>query len=85
MLVAMLGALIVIRPGAGVFTPAALLPLGCALCYAGNALLTRFVGQKEGPWTALLLAAVFGTLVMGLLTPFVWQPIACLLYTSRCV
>ena len=75
-LVAMLGALIVIRPGAGVFTPAALLPLGCALCYAGNALLTRFVGQKEGPWTSLLLAAVFGTLVMGLLTPFFWQPIA---------
>ena len=75
-LVAMLGALIVIRPGAGVFTPAALLPLGCALCYAGNALLTRFVGQKEGPWTSLLLAAVFGTLVMGGVVPFVWQPIA---------
>ncbi len=74
--VAMIGALIVIRPGAGVFTPAALLPLGCALSYAGNALLTRYVGQKEGPWTSLILAALFGTLVMGLSMPFVWQPIA---------
>jgi drug/metabolite transporter (DMT)-like permease len=74
--VAMIGALIVIRPGAGVFTPAALLPLGCALSYAGNALLTRYVGQKEGPWTSLILAALFGAAVMGLAMPFVWQPIA---------
>lgn len=74
--VAMIGALIVIRPGAGVFTPAALLPLGCAVSYAGNALLTRHVGQKEGPWTSLILAALFGTAVMGLAMPFVWQPVA---------
>ncbi len=74
--VALIGALIVIRPGAGVFTPAALLPLGCALSYAGNALLTRYVGQKEGPWTSLILAALFGAAVVGLAMPFVWQPIA---------
>ncbi len=74
-LVAMVGALIIIRPGAGIFTPAALLPLGSALSYAANALLTRFVGQKEGPWTSLLLSALFGTLVMALVMPFVWQPV----------
>ncbi len=73
---AMIGALIVIRPCAGVFTPAALLPLGCALSYAGNALLTRYVGQKEGPWTSLMLAALFGTAVMSLAMPVFWQPIA---------
>ncbi len=73
---AMIGALIVVRPGAGVFSPAALLPLACAVCYAANALLTRHIGQKEGPWTSLIHAALFGTLVMGLTLPFVWQPIA---------
>lgn len=73
---AMIGALIVIRPGAGVFTPAALLPIGCAICYAGNALLTRHVGQKEGPTTAMLHAAVFGAVVTSLALPFVWTPIA---------
>lgn len=73
---AMIGALIVIRPGAGVFSPAALLPLACAVCYAANALLTRHIGQKEGPWTSLIHAALAGTLVMGLTLPFVWQPIA---------
>lgn len=73
---ALIGALIVIRPGAGVFSPAALLPLACAVCYAANALLTRHIGQKEGPWTSLIHAALAGTLVMGLTLPFVWQPIA---------
>ena len=47
--VAMIGALIVVRPGIGVFSPAALLPLGCAVCYAGASLLTRKLGQHEGP------------------------------------
>lgn len=73
---ALIGALIVIRPGFGVFAPAALLPLACAVCYAANALLTRHIGQKEGPWTSLIHAALSGTLVMGLTLPFVWQPVA---------
>ncbi|HCZ01638.1 MAG: hypothetical protein A3D16_11850 [Rhodobacterales bacterium RIFCSPHIGHO2_02_FULL_62_130] len=73
---AMVGAMIVIRPGLGVFTPAALLPLACAVSYAGNALLTRHVGPKEGPWTSMLLAALFGTLVTSLALPFFWTPIA---------
>ena len=75
-LAAMAGAMIVIRPGAGVFTPAALLPLACAVCYTGNALLTRHIGTREGPWTSLLHAALFGTLATGLLLPLVWQPVA---------
>ena len=74
--VAMIGALIVVRPGLGVFSLAALLPLGCAVCYAGASLLTRKLGQQEGPWTSLLHAALFGTVVTGLAMPFVWQPVS---------
>lgn len=73
-LVAMCGALIVIRPGMGVFTPAALLPLGAAVCYTGNALLTRRIGPHEPAATALLYAAAFGTILGALALPFVWQP-----------
>ena len=73
--VAMIGALIVVRPGIEVFSPAALLPLGCAVCYAGASLLTRKLGQHEGPWTSLLHAALFGSVITGLAMPFVWQPI----------
>jgi drug/metabolite transporter (DMT)-like permease len=73
--VAMCGALIVIRPGMGVFTPAALLPLGAAICYTGNALLTRRIGPHEPAATALLFAAAFGTIAGAFALPFVWQPI----------
>jgi len=74
--VAMIGALIIIRPGAGLFSPAALLPLGCAVCYAASALLTRLVGQKEGPATSMLHAALFGAVVTSIAVAFAWHPIA---------
>lgn len=72
---ALVGALIVIRPGFGVFTPAALLPLGCAVCYAGYAIATRYVGRDESAWTSLVYAALLGTLVTSAAMPLVWTPI----------
>lgn len=75
-IVALIGALIILRPGLGVFSPWALLPLGAAVCYTGNALLTRHIGPKEPVWTSLLHASIFGTLVAALALPFVWVPIA---------
>jgi len=74
--VAMVGALIIIRPGSGVFSPWALLPLGAAIFYTGNALLTRHIGSRETAWTSLLHASIFGTLLSVLALPFVWVPIA---------
>jgi drug/metabolite transporter (DMT)-like permease len=74
--VALIGALIILRPGSGVFSPWALLPLGAAVCYTGNALLTRFIGQREPVWTALLHASIFGTAVAALSLPFVWVPVS---------
>lgn len=73
---AMMGAMIIIRPGFGVFTPAALLPVGAAICYTGNALITRFVGRNESAWTSMIYASVFGTVVLGVVQPFTWQPVA---------
>lgn len=75
-LVSALGAMIVIRPGAGVFTPGAVFPLLCALSYAASALLTRFVGTRESPWASMFYAAVFGTIVAGAAMPFVWVSVA---------
>lgn len=74
--VALIGALIVIRPGAGVFTWWALLPLLCALSYATSALLTRKIGAQESVWASMIYAALFGTIVAGMSLPFVWQPVA---------
>jgi drug/metabolite transporter (DMT)-like permease len=74
--VALIGALIVIRPGGGVFTWWAILPLCCAISYALSALLTRKIGSQESVWGSMVYSALFGTLVAGLALPFVWQPIA---------
>ena len=74
--VALIGALIVIRPGAGVFTWWAILPLLCAISYAISALLTRKIGAQESVWASMVYAALFGTIVAGAALPFVWKPIA---------
>ncbi|MDF1718720.1 MAG: DMT family transporter [Antarcticimicrobium sp.] len=70
---AMCGAVIVIRPGSDVFTLAALLPLGAAVCYSGYALLTRRVGPDEDPWTSLFYTGLVGTILLSLFIPGQWQ------------
>ncbi|MBE1295882.1 DMT family transporter [Phycobacter azelaicus] len=71
--VALIGAMIVMRPGSGVFTPAALLPLAAAACYSGYALLTRRVGPDEDVWTSLFYTGLVGTVLLSLAVPFQWQ------------
>lgn len=73
---ALIGALIVIRPGAGVFSWAAILPFLCAISYATSALLTRRIGAQESVWASMVYAALFGTIVAGAALPFVWTPVA---------
>lgn len=75
-LAALIGALIVIRPGSGVFTPAALLPLAAACCYTGYAILTRRVGREESVWTSLIYTALAGTVIASVALPFHWTPVA---------
>ncbi|NJM82119.1 MAG: DMT family transporter [Tabrizicola sp.] len=74
-LTAMIGAMIVIRPGFGVFTMAALLPLGAAFTYSAAALITRKVGAAESPWTAMLYASLYGVAFSSLPLLFVLQPV----------
>lgn len=74
--VALIGAMIVIRPGAGVFSWYAVLPLLCALSYATSALLTRKIGAQESVWASMVYASLFGTVVAGAALPFVWEPVA---------
>lgn len=69
---ALIGALIIIRPGAAVFSPTALWPLGTALCLAGYALATRYIGLKESPLTGLLYSGLICTAILSLIVPFRW-------------
>lgn len=69
---ALIGAMIIIRPGSGVFSLYALYPLGAAAAYSGYALVTRFVGRNESPWTSLLYTGIFGAVVLSCIVPFYW-------------
>lgn len=71
--VALIGALIILRPGSAVFSPSALYPLGAAACYSGYALLTRKVGAGEDVWTSLFYTGLVGTVVLSAVVPFYWQ------------
>jgi drug/metabolite transporter (DMT)-like permease len=73
---ALIGALIVIRPGSDVFSVYALFPLGAAICYSGYNIITRFVGAREDPWTSLFYTALFGAIVFSTIVPFHWQPLS---------
>ena len=74
--VALIGTLIITRPGMGVFSAAALLPLGCAVSFAANILLTRAVGSRESAAAAMVYSALLGTLFSSTLVPFHWTPVA---------
>lgn len=72
-LAALIGAMIIIRPGSGVLSLYALLPIAAAVCYAGFSLVTRYVGQSESVWTSLFYSAALGGAIFTALIPFYWQ------------
>ncbi|MDO5622314.1 MAG: DMT family transporter [Paracoccus sp. (in: a-proteobacteria)] len=74
-LVALAGALIIIRPGAGVFHPAAILPLIGAFSYAAGAIMTRMV-RGDSTATSILWSTSVGTVLSSIAVPFFWTPIA---------
>ncbi|SFR44863.1 DMT family transporter [Litoreibacter janthinus] len=73
--VALLGAMIVLRPGTEAFTPYALLTICGTICYSTYALATRYAGRGEDVWTSLFYTGTVATLVLCLMVPFFWQPL----------
>ena len=71
-LVGLAGALVIVRPGAAVFTPYALLPIGMALCNALYQILTRKVAGVEHPLTSLVWGAIVGAVLLSIVLPFAW-------------
>jgi len=70
----LIGAIIIIRPGAEVFTPAAIFPVGAAIFFAGYSIATRFLGQEEPAATSFLYTTLIGTIAGSIMVGFVWQP-----------
>ncbi|MDA1101073.1 MAG: DMT family transporter [Proteobacteria bacterium] len=66
------GLLVIVRPGIGVFNPAALIPLAGAALWAVYQILMRKVSDDSAA-TSLLYMAVIGAVLMTALAPFFWR------------
>ena len=69
------GALLVVRPGGGLFGWTSLLPLAMVLAYAVFQILTSRMARTEDPMTMHFYTGWVGALVATLLVPLVWQAI----------
>lgn len=74
--VGMVGVIVILRPGAGVFSWPALLPLGSALLFAVYSVLTRLTARDEPTFPAFFWPAVIGAGMMTFLGLPQWQAIA---------
>lgn len=61
----LVGALIVIRPGSGLFGWAVLLPIGGAMAYASFQVLTRKLASLENPFTTHFYTGLTGSLLVA--------------------
>lgn len=69
-----IGVLIIIRPGSGIFTWAALLPIGNAISFATYQILTRRLAGLESPYTSIFYVGLVGTALLSAAVPSIWTP-----------
>ncbi|WP_312958987.1 DMT family transporter [Stutzerimonas nitrititolerans] len=72
--VGFIGTLVILRPGFGLFEPAALIPLLAALTFAAYNLLSRRISQSDSFATNLLYMAVVGAVASTCFGIPAWQP-----------
>ncbi len=70
------GILVILRPGTGVFTPAAIVPFIAALMFALYGLLTRFAARKDGTATSFFWTGTVGAAFMTVVGIWFWEPMS---------
>jgi drug/metabolite transporter (DMT)-like permease len=75
-LVGFVGVLIILQPGAGVFDPAAVVPLLAALMFALYGLLTRYVARTDSTATSFFLTGTIGAVAMTAVGIWYWEPMS---------
>jgi len=74
--IAFAGAVLVMRPGGDSLELSILIVLAAACTHAMYQVFTRKLGTGDAPMTSLFYTGITGALVMTLVVPFVWQPVA---------
>ncbi|WP_298676520.1 DMT family transporter [uncultured Lentibacter sp.] len=68
------GVLIILKPGVGVFSPAAIVPLIAAFLFALYGLLTRYASRKDTAATSFFWTGVAGSVMMTAVGAAYWEP-----------
>jgi drug/metabolite transporter (DMT)-like permease len=66
------GVLLVIRPGAGAFHPAALISLTAAVSYAAYSIVTRMLARTDSNETTLFYSNIVGAVALLPVLPLIW-------------
>ena len=68
------GVLIILEPGFGVFSPAAIVPLISSLLFALYGLLTRFAARKDSANTSFFWTGTVGAVAITAVGIWFWEP-----------
>ncbi|MCE8517558.1 DMT family transporter [Ruegeria pomeroyi] len=74
--VGLIGVLIILQPGMGVFNPWAVVPLISALMFALYGLLTRYAARQDSTATSFFWTGVSGAVAMTAIGLWFWEPMS---------
>lgn len=72
--VGFVGVLFILKPGLGVFNPAAIVPLVAAVMFATYGLLTRYVARDDRTETSFFWTGTVGALAITTVGIWFWEP-----------
>lgn len=72
----LIGVLIILKPGAGVFNPLAVIPFLSALMFALYGLLTRYAARQDNTATSFFWTGIAGAVVMTAVGMWFWEPMS---------
>lgn len=72
--VGFIGVLVILKPGLGVFQPAAIVPLIAALMFALYALVTRYAARRDSAATSFFWTGTVGSVAMTAVGIWFWEP-----------
>ncbi|MEM8654217.1 MAG: DMT family transporter [Pseudomonadota bacterium] len=72
--VGFVGVLFILKPGLGVFDPAAVIPLASAIMFAVYGLLTRYVARDDSTATSFFWTGTSGAVAMTCVGLWFWEP-----------
>ncbi|MEH6755211.1 MAG: DMT family transporter [Alphaproteobacteria bacterium] len=71
--VGLVGMLVIVRPGGGLFEVAVILPIVVTMLHAAYQIVTRLISHRTDPITSVFYTAVVGAILMSAIVPFFWQ------------